>query len=195
VRYEEALDPIAQLPTPEECLARLQEVQGTQKISFEPGSGTLDETAGPVIDELAAILQDCQDINLKLEIQGHTDSQGREEMNMALSQTRAQSVLNALHDRRILTGNFSAQGYGEAQPIADNKTEEGREANRRIEFVLIQPEEIPPEGENADGEAQTGEETAVDTGANPVQDDAAQDVAPAEQTQDDGQQETTDDQN
>ncbi|MCP9484062.1 OmpA family protein [Shimia sp. CNT1-13L.2] len=195
VRYEEALDPIAQLPTPEECLARLQEVQGTQKISFEPGSGTLDETAGPVIDELAAILQDCQDINLKLEIQGHTDSQGREEMNMALSQTRAQSVLNALHDRRILTGNFSAKGYGEAEPIADNKTEEGREANRRIEFVLIQPEETPPEGENADGEAQTGEETAVDTGANPVQDDAAQDVAPAEQTQDDGQQETTDDQN
>ena len=76
-----------------------------------------------------------------MEIGGHTDSQGREEMNLQLSQSRADAVLNALLARRILTSNLTAKGYGEATPISDNGTEEGREANRRIEFKLITPPE------------------------------------------------------
>lgn len=143
VVYLETLDPLAMIPTPEECIARLQAVQNESKISFEPGSGTLDGAAAPILDAVATILEDCGE--LPLEIQGHTDSQGRESMNLALSQNRAQSVLAALRDRRILTGTFAAKGYGETTPIADNGTEEGREANRRIEFVLIQPES--PESE------------------------------------------------
>jgi len=98
------------------------------------------------MDQIAEILQDCG--NLRLEVQGHTDSQGREEMNLSLSQARAESVLNELRARRVLTGSFLAKGYGEAQPIADNGTEEGRESNRRIEFRLIKPEPSIPEGES-----------------------------------------------
>ncbi len=75
-------------------------------------------------------------------ISGHTDSQGREEMNQQLSQARAQAVLNGLRARRVLTSSYNAVGHGEIQPIADNKTEEGREENRRIEFDLVRPEPI-----------------------------------------------------
>ena len=91
------------------------------------------------------MLKICGDI--RLEIQGHTDSQGREEMNLALSQSRAQSVLNELRARRVLTSSFSAKGYGESLPMQDNDTEEGREANRRIEFRLIRPAPSVQEGE------------------------------------------------
>ena len=99
------------------------------------------------MDDIAEVLKQCG--ALRLEIQGHTDSQGREIMNLELSQARATSVLNELRARRVLTSTFSAKGYGETQPIAENNSEEGREANRRIEFRLIQPTPSIPEGESS----------------------------------------------
>ena len=74
-----------------------------------------------------------------IEIGGHTDSQGREEMNLNLSKARAEAVLTALRGARVKLKSLTAEGYGETQPIADNSTEEGREANRRIEFRLLTP--------------------------------------------------------
>lgn len=196
VAYREKLDPVAQLPTPQECEQAVRAVLKDQKITFKPGSGTLDESAGPIIDQIASVLAECA--GAKLEIQGHTDSQGREEMNQALSQTRAQSVLNALHERRMLTSSFSAKGYGESTPIADNKTEDGREANRRIEFVLVRPE---PVVENTTAlEDAEGAQSTADTDTDSPTDDAAdttESKAPTA-TQDagnDAPQENTDDQN
>ena len=61
------------------------------------------------------------------------------------SQDRAQAVLDALRNRRVLTASYRVKGYGEMQPIADNGTEEGREANRRIAFRLIRPEPVEEE--------------------------------------------------
>jgi len=84
------------------------------------------------------VLRDCADVEFVIE--GHTDSQGREDMNKNLSQSRAESVLSALLSRRVLTSGITAIGYGEEQPIADNDTEEGRAANRRIEFHLVSKE-------------------------------------------------------
>ncbi|WP_415921829.1 OmpA family protein [Tateyamaria sp. SN6-1] len=145
VTYQEQLDPVAALPTPEECEAEIAAIVGTSKITFEPGNATIDAGALGTMDDIAEVLRQCGGI--RLEIQGHTDSQGREEMNLNLSQARAQSVLNELRARRVLTSTFSAKGYGETDPIADNDTEEGREANRRIEFRLIRPAPSAPEGE------------------------------------------------
>lgn len=139
VTYIEQLDPVAQMPTPEECVADINAVLAENKINFEPGSATPDAEAASIISDIADILKDCGEV--RLEIGGHTDSQGRAVMNEQLSQARAQAVLNALRARRILTGSFVAQGYGEEKPIADNDTEEGREANRRIEFRLLRPED------------------------------------------------------
>lgn len=143
VTYREALDPVASLPTPEECEAAIAEVQTSRKINFEPGETTIDANGAAIMDDIADILSECGEI--RMEIGGHTDSQGREVMNQQLSQARAQSILNELRARRVLTSALTAKGYGESQPIADNDTEEGREANRRIEFRVIRPEPIAEE--------------------------------------------------
>ena len=143
VTYREALDPVASLPTPEECEARIAEVQSDRKINFEPGEATIDANGAAIMDDIAEILKECGAI--RMEIGGHTDSQGREVMNQQLSQARAQAVLNELRARRVLTSAITAKGYGESTPIADNDTEAGREANRRIEFRVIRPEPIAEE--------------------------------------------------
>ncbi|MBZ4021187.1 hypothetical protein CKO11_01750 [Rhodobacter sp. TJ_12] len=135
VKYDKRLDPTLALPDGPECVTRLNAILDAAKITFEPASSNIPEGDGPQIDALARVMQQCQDF--RMEVAGHTDSQGSEEGNLRLSQQRAQAVLRALRERRVLTGNLVARGYGETQPIADNETEEGREANRRIEFVLL----------------------------------------------------------
>ncbi len=162
VTYVEALDPVAALPTPEECIAGIDAALAERKITFAPGSSDIDGDALVTIDRIAETLRDCQTV--QMEIGGHTDSQGSEGMNERLSQERADAVLNAIMARRVLTSNLTAKGYGEAQPIADNGTEEGREANRRIAFRLLPPdgdeeEEVTAEdGEDAEGAADEDEE-------------------------------------
>lgn len=135
VTYDEALDPLAALPTPQECLAKVKAVMDGKKITFAPGSAEIESSARGLMNTLAEALMPCE--GLPLEIAGHTDAQGSEEGNRALSQARAEAVLVTLQGRRVDVTAMKAVGYGEAQPIADNDTEEGREANRRIEFTLI----------------------------------------------------------
>ncbi|RME16241.1 MAG: OmpA family protein, partial [Alphaproteobacteria bacterium] len=157
VRYEEKLDPVAAMPTPEECAASIRGVLDEQKITFAPGSSTIDLSSARTLDRIAEILKSCPDV--AMEIAGYTDSQGREEMNKALSQRRAEAVLTALLARRVLTSNLKAHGYGEENPIADNGTEQGREANRRIEFHLIGEE--PAKGAAAGEEPPAASEDAA----------------------------------
>jgi len=141
VQYDEALDPVAQAPTPDRCEERIDTILAQDKITFDPGSTEINAASGAIIDRIAEVLQECGE--LPFEVAGYTDSQGREESNAALSQARAAAVINALLARRVLVSGLRAVGYGEADPIADNETEEGREANRRIEFNLIRPDPEP----------------------------------------------------
>ncbi|MFT6089694.1 OmpA family protein [Sulfitobacter sp.] len=161
VVYQERLDPVLGLPTPEECEAQIGAVIAKGKITFEPGSATIDASALGTMDQIAGILKECGGI--ALEVQGYTDSQGREEMNLALSQSRAQSVLNELRARRVLTASFVAKGFGEENPIASNGTEEGREANRRIEFRLIPQETDETTLENAEDTGDTKPDASTTT--------------------------------
>ncbi|MGQ0565552.1 MAG: OmpA family protein [Gemmobacter sp.] len=135
VRYDEALDPLAALPTPEQCIAGLNGIVNARKITFTPGSAEIDGAARGTLEALATLLKDCP--GLTVEVAGHTDSQGSEGGNLALSQARAEAVLIALQGRRLPVEGFIAKGYGEAAPVEDNGTEAGREANRRIEFTLV----------------------------------------------------------
>ncbi|MEM9126868.1 MAG: OmpA family protein, partial [Pseudomonadota bacterium] len=167
VSYQPPPEPADALPDPEICEQRIAELQALNKIAFEPGSATIATESRDTVNQIADILRDCGPI--RMEIQGHTDSQGREEMNQQLSQARAQSILNELRGRRIPTSSYSAVGYGETQPIADNDTETGREENRRIEFRLIRPEplantETGLEALEAEDESQT-EDNASSTDA------------------------------
>ena len=138
VAYVKQLDPLASLPTPEECIAQIDAITNARKILFDPSSATITADTLPIVNDIADVLKKCAD--LRIQIAGFTDSQGREEMNQQLSQERAGAVLVALRQRRIPVSSIEAVGFGEADPIATNDTEDGREANRRIEFSLIVPE-------------------------------------------------------
>jgi len=139
--YNERLDPARGLPSPEQCVAMATEVLARRKIGFDPGSAAISRDAAKTLDDLAAALSDCGEA--PIEIGGHTDSQGRAETNMTLSQRRAEAVLKALAERKVNTTEMAAKGYGADEPIADNATEEGREANRRIAFRLLRTEAAP----------------------------------------------------
>ncbi|MGR3757301.1 MAG: OmpA family protein [Tranquillimonas sp.] len=154
VAYDQAMDVELGLPTPEECVAQVNAVLNARKVTFAPGSARIDADARDTLDKVAEVMTPCEDV--PMEIGGYTDSQGRESMNLDLSQSRADAVLAALMARRVLTANLTARGYGEENPIADNGTEEGREANRRIEFRLLAPEDTAAAGaEDAPAEQQT----------------------------------------
>jgi OmpA-OmpF porin, OOP family len=172
VTYDEKLDPLAALPTPDECKANIDAAVAKQKIIFTPGSAEIAQAAQATIAALADILTDCPGI--KMEIAGHTDAQGSEGGNLALSQARAEAVLLALQGRGIDVTGLAAKGYGEATPIADNDSDTGREANRRIEFVLT--------GQPAIADAAATGNTAV-AAAPSVTTDTAPSVAPTDPTQ------------
>ena len=143
VSYDQKFDPLAALPSPQECAADLNAIMKRKKITFAPGSAEIETSASKIIDALAEVLGNCPP--LEMEISGHTDSQGSDSGNRALSQARAEAVLTALQGRRLQVASFTAKGYGEDTPVADNATEDGREANRRIEFKLLSaPEKIAP---------------------------------------------------
>ncbi|RHZ98368.1 OmpA family protein [Cereibacter sphaeroides] len=175
--YDKKFDPEAALPTPQECMSRIRRVLAGQKITFEPGSAEIDRSARGTLDGLAEVFKVCK--AMPLEISGHTDSQGSEGGNKALSQARAEAVLLALQGRRVDVGRMKAVGYGEERPIADNGKEEGREANRRIEFTLL-----GEDGNPVDDAAPVVEETAEATpsdGTEAAADDEPS-AAPAEMT-------------
>src|SRR5690349_9195211 len=73
---------------------------------------------------------------LKLEVEGHTDSVGSDELNMKLSEHRASSVRDFLVQSGIVTSSIAARGFGESQPVATNDTSAGRQQNRRVELVV-----------------------------------------------------------
>jgi outer membrane protein OmpA-like peptidoglycan-associated protein len=105
-------------------------------LSFPIGKATLPDRDFPVLDRLATLLTQHQTLTARVE--GHTDSAGRDEVNLALSQERADAVKQALVERGASAQRIEAVGYGESRPIADNGTRAGRDRNRRIEVYLIE---------------------------------------------------------
>ena len=134
VTFDPSLFVVDDVPSHGDCEQGIAAALARKQIKFSAGSTTVDKTSFAVLDEIAEILRKCPDA--KFNIEGHTDSQGSDELNKGVSQARAESVLTALLSRRVLTSGLTAVGYGEEQPIADNETEEGRDRNRRIVFTL-----------------------------------------------------------
>ena len=156
IEYDERLAERDARPRPEVCIADVKAILATGKIVFQPGEVVIDPQSNGLIDALAEVLRDC--MNVKFEIQAYTDNSGREELNYQLSQSRAEALLSALQSRRILTRGIRAVGYGPENPIADNETEEGREANRRIDIALQSEVDAARAAEDAQAVLKAAEE-------------------------------------
>jgi OmpA-OmpF porin, OOP family len=103
-------------------------------ILFETGKADIKPESAPILAEIAKLLE--ADEALKLEIQGHTDNVGTSAANLALSRQRADAVKTWLVNRHSIdAARLTATGLGDTKPVADNKTEEGRAQNRRVELV------------------------------------------------------------
>ncbi len=105
-----------------------------QGIYFDVDKDTIKAKSRPTLDAAVKVLKDFPDV--KVEVSGHTDSDGDRQHNVDLSQRRADSVKQYLVDKGIDTGRITTRGAGPDQPIADNKTKDGKAKNRRIEFKL-----------------------------------------------------------
>lgn len=112
-------------------------------VNFESGSATLTAGARQALQQVANTLQDVP--QMAVVIQAHTDDVGAVDANQRLSEARAQSVRMFLIEQGVAEQRLTAVGFGESTPIADNRTREGRAANRRVEFRQ-QPSE-PSAGE------------------------------------------------
>jgi outer membrane protein OmpA-like peptidoglycan-associated protein len=110
--------------------ANLLAVNFRSEVLFDTNSATLKAGAYNEINRVAGVLNQYPQTTLL--IAGHTDSTGSESYNQQLSERRAQSVQQALVAAGVNPGRMTAVGYGQSQPIADNRTEAGRQLNRRV---------------------------------------------------------------
>jgi outer membrane protein OmpA-like peptidoglycan-associated protein len=88
-----------------------------------------------MLGDIVRVMSDVPDMRLRIE--GHTDAQGDETANQALSERRAKAVRDYLVSKGVDASRLEAIGYGGTKPIDTNRTERGREANRRIEFQIL----------------------------------------------------------
>ncbi len=109
------------------------EVKITQQIHFAYNKAIVKSESYPILDAVLEVLNKNTDI--KLEIQGHTDSRGSDAYNKSLSDQRAAAVRKYLVSRGIDPARLVSKGYGEEQPIVDNDTDENRALNRRVQFM------------------------------------------------------------
>ena len=105
-----------------------------QNILFVTGKYTLQSSSNKGLDEVAKLLNESPD--LKITIAGHTDNVGDEARNQTLSENRANTVKQYFIKKGINESRITANGFGEGQPIADNKTAAGRTKNRRVELTI-----------------------------------------------------------
>lgn len=114
----------------------IPEVISLQGVNFATNSANLTPGSAATLDAAAATL--AKRGNVRVEVAGHTDSRGSAARNRVLSQQRAESVMRYLVSKGVDPANLTARGYGPDSPVADNKTESGRAANRRVELRILQ---------------------------------------------------------
>ncbi|MBI4510051.1 MAG: OmpA family protein [Deltaproteobacteria bacterium] len=111
-----------------------QKIELKQTIYFDFRKATIKPISYPLLNEVAAALKDHATIRVRIE--GHTDSRGSRKFNMKLSQARAEAVRAYLGAHGIQGDRMNPVGFGPTIPIADNRTQAGRDQNRRVEFVI-----------------------------------------------------------
>jgi OOP family OmpA-OmpF porin len=113
----------------------VEAVISLEGVHFDFDKASLRPEAMVILDNAAGLLSTHE--RVVVEVAGHTDSVGSEAYNQGLSERRANAVLDYLVSKGVKASRLTARGYGEAQPVASNDTAEGRQANRRVELIVL----------------------------------------------------------
>lgn len=124
-------------------------VEFSSNVLFGFDQSDLTNTSRTSLDKLVKVLNAYPDTDI--EVQGHTDSRGSEQYNQTLSVKRASSVSNYLNTKGIASNRVNVVGYGESLPKYNNKTADGRDQNRRVEFLITANEKMKAEAEKEVG--------------------------------------------
>jgi len=131
-----APEPPPPAPEPPKVEVKEDKLDLTETVQFEVDSSRLLPQSEKLLDEVASQLQSHPDI-AKIRVEGHTDSTANKKHNQKLSEERAAAVKTYLVGKGVEDKRLVTKGFGEDKPVADNKTEEGRFKNRRVDFVIM----------------------------------------------------------
>lgn len=140
IRWSDGRVTVEQHYSPLHCQDDVQALLRARTIRFEESSATIDAASASLVDEVAQALSPC--LGAIIEVTGHTDSSGPEDINQALSSERAEAVKAALVQRGIPAAGLIARGEGSSRPV--DGLEPGDPANRRIEFSVISTQALVP---------------------------------------------------
>jgi OmpA-OmpF porin, OOP family len=131
--------PIIPIPIPDDDLTKVKIEKGKtivlKNIYFESADFELEPRSFLELKKLLFLMR--QNPTMSIEIHGHTDNEGTPEYNLKLSQGRAESVANFLVYNGIKAYRMKSKGFGETKPLTENETEEGKQKNRRVEFMIL----------------------------------------------------------
>jgi outer membrane protein OmpA-like peptidoglycan-associated protein len=132
-------------PVYEKVVVKPDKLEVKEKIQFAWNSPRIEAVSFSTLDEVVKVLQDNR--GFRVELEGHASSEGGAERNQLLSEQRAKAVLDYLAAHGVPSDRLSSRGFSSSQPTQDNATEAGREANRRVEFlvnfIIVNPERGP----------------------------------------------------
>lgn len=128
-------------PPPPRVEVKQDRIEIKEKIQFAFNAAEILPASDGLLGEVASALKEHAEIK-KLAIHGHTDSDGENAYNQELSERRAKAVLNWLKSHGVDGSRLESKGFGESKPIADNNTPEGKEQNRRVEFLIVEQEGV-----------------------------------------------------
>ena len=126
---------------PQRVEVKQDRIQINDKILFDFDKATIKPESHGLLDEVVAVIKKHPHIR-KLSIEGHTDADGPESYNQGLSERRSAAVRAYLIQRGTTGQMLTSQGFGEARPLADNTSKEGKEKNRRVEFIITEQDEL-----------------------------------------------------
>ena len=121
-------------PVYEKVIVKPDMLELKEKIQFAWDQAAIDPVSYPALDEVAKALQDNR--GFRVAIEGHASSEGADDHNQSLSNDRAEAVLEYIAHRGVARDRLVSKGFSSSRPIQSNETESGREANRRVEFVV-----------------------------------------------------------
>ncbi|MBA2538193.1 MAG: OmpA family protein [Deltaproteobacteria bacterium] len=123
-------------PPPPVAEVKDEKIELNEKVQFEFAKAELLPQSKKLLDEVVKIMKDHPEIE-RIRIEGHTDNDASDGYNLKLSNNRAAAVRMYLESQGVDGKRMESKGFGEAKPIADNKTDEGREQNRRVEIHIV----------------------------------------------------------